>query len=715
MWPESATLSDFLARAARRVRLIAAAEGAAIGLALAFAIGAVAIIASGRDAAGAVFAVIAAIAGILAGSWWAVARAPAAAHLVERRAPQCRNIVLTAAELLASPRSVPAAIRARILDEAASMVRTLDLAVLFPARRAALALGATVLSWFAASGAVLLFPQPVPGASPFADPSSAAPAIAGIEATITPPAYTGRAPEQVNEPTRIEALAGSRIRVTVRARASVVTLETITGRDTLIRDGAVFTGEVVADADGYIAIEATAASGQGGRRLIGVTASPDRSPSVRITAPGRDLTLADGGRTIDVAVEATDDIGLGALALTFTHVSGSGEQHAFRDGVVPLVIARASAAAWRARGALRLDTLRLEPGDMVVYRAAARDRRPDAPAAESDAFIVEIAAPGDIPAEGFSSDDDDRYALSQQMVLVKTERLIARAASLPPDSLSSEAALIAAEQRSVRAEFVFMMGGELAEEIVAEASMDDLDEAAHAELDDEAIAGRLVNRGRIELLRAIRSMSRAHAALLEVDLARARAEERNAIDQLQQAFARTRYILRALTLRERLDLDRRLTGDLAGVGRATRPAVDAAASSRVVALRRSLAEVAALTGLAGARRERSAASGRLRSGGESQGRRAGDEVAGLAARAAIAVLRIDPSAESLQSIAGDLDAAAAELAAGNRVRAFALLDRAAVGLAEGVRAELGRAPTGLPHWEAARLHGALTDALRRRP
>ena len=61
--------------------------------------------------------------------------------------------------------------------------------------------------------------------------------------------------------------------------------------------------------------------------------------------------------------------------------------------------------------------------------------------------------------EGFAIDDRmDRYAISQQMVIVNTEKLH-RAASDDERGGSSRTSIagIASEQRQVRAEFVFMM------------------------------------------------------------------------------------------------------------------------------------------------------------------------------------------------------------------------------------------------------------------
>ena len=73
------------------------------------------------------------------------------------------------------------------------------------------------------------------------------------------------------------------------------------------------------------------------------------------------------------------------------------------------------------------------------------------------------------------------------MLIVKTERLHRRRASMPAAD-STEAALnLAVEQRMIRAEFVFMLGGEVE------------DEEVEAEQSTELQAGRLQNRGQRDL------------------------------------------------------------------------------------------------------------------------------------------------------------------------------------------------------------------------
>src|SRR4029450_11707801 len=199
--------------------------------------------------------------------------------------------------------------------------------------------------------------------------------------------------------------------------------------------------DVEADADGFLGIIPFATDGHAGvRRLIGLSGTPRPAPRVKGTTPGHDLLLTDARRAVDIAVDADDDLGLATLALRYTKVKGSGENFTFTDGEIPLDVTRTSAQAWTGKGRFRLDSLQLEAGDMVIYRGVAADHRPGAPPAGPDTFINEIAAPGALASEGFAIDDrQDKYALSQQMVIVKTERLIAKRTSLTPADFNDEA------------------------------------------------------------------------------------------------------------------------------------------------------------------------------------------------------------------------------------------------------------------------------------
>jgi len=283
--------------------------------------------------------------------------------------------------------------------------------------------------------------------------------------------------------------------------------------------------------------------------------TPDAAPRVRITAPGRDLRQAASVGTIPIEVSADDDLGLRDVRLRFTRVSGSGESFTFEDGEWPLVVRRAAGAPWTGAFTLDLAALALGPGDSVVYYAVAHDARPGSEgAAESERFLIEINRPGAQAAGDFSlPDPEEKFALSQRMVIQLTERLLERRPRMRAAEYREQAQALAVAQRRVRAEFIFMLGGEVE---------DEFEEAAHSH---EVEAGRLDNRGQSDLTEAVRQMSQAERRLTDADVREALAYEYRALAFLQAAFGKARYFMRTLPTPVQVDETRRLTGTLEGV------------------------------------------------------------------------------------------------------------------------------------------------------
>jgi hypothetical protein len=660
-------------------------------------------------------------AGALDGLWRARRARPRIAYDVERRAPACRNLLVTAAELMSvsgpsdenagsfdenaasSDGNAGAAIRPASTDRpdapaptlprrqrakpaivrlvesrAAELIGGLDTTTLFPLRRTAAALLVGLAIWGGLAAVARARPldaaAPAPVPAPASRVADAVPAIAAVEIVVTPPAYTGQPPSRLVDPTRLRVVAGSRLEVDVQATGSTVMLSTLEGSRELLRQGERgFRTELIAEADGFLALEPRAGERAGRRRLIGLVVVPDALPRVRLTEPGLDLFLPQPEVDIPIVATAQDDFGLETLRLTYTIVSGSGETFEFTEGELPARLTRDDDLSWSAAANLAPAALGLSLGDMLVYRAVARDRRPGAPEVESDAFVVEIVAPDAAIAGGFALESDEpREALSQRMVIIKTERLLAAKQSMSVEDYAYEALRIAAEQRMVRAEFVFMMGGEI---------QDEVEEAEH---EHEVASGRLELRGRQEMSRAVLLMSQAAAQLTQADLEAALPLEQAALEALQSALARSRYILRTMSERESIDLTRRLSGT-PGAARGARAAEEMVADPQLAGLRRLLADIAAV-----------AAQGEI-----------DDDASGRLAELAEAVLRLDPSSEVLQEAAGDL-AGAADGAADAPER-----------LARVVEALTARIEAGLPLAPAAgdadpSLAGALADELNAR-
>ena len=365
--------------------------------------------------------------------------------------------------------------------------------------------------------------------------------------------------------------------------------------------------------------------------------APDALPVVRLTAPGRDLIYSGGNPRIQFEARATDDFGMRTLALRYTKVSGSGEQFEFKEGTIPLTIARASPRDWRGTAARALADLDLQEGDMLVYRAVAADARPGDVSASSDAFFIEISKFGAAAGEAFTvPEEETRYALSQQMLIVKTERLLKAQTTMPSSSVAEAALNLAVEQRMIRAEFVFMLGGEVQ------------DEEVEAQESTELQEGRQQNRGQRDVRTATEAMSVAGKYLTGVELTPALAAERAAVAALQRAFSKDRYILRALATRSQLDMTRRLTGDLSQAADWRRRRVDAPPNRQAALLQDVLQ---ALASVSAANAASPSMAGATAHGATS---REHDDARRSVLVLAGQVLRIDPDSANLRQTAADL-------------------------------------------------------------
>lgn len=480
-----------------------------------------------------------------------------AAALIEAHGSQ-DNLIVTAVELAVRPRPGRAEIQDEILTQAKARLALVEPASVVPLRHP-IAVTAAIM---AGAFAVLSLPSDAlaPPQAVEATLQASTRGIDGFTVEIVPPAYSGRPSETVTSPVQVTMVAGSRVRLVVASDAEGVVAELV-GQPplTLARDRDGFVGEWLAERSNAVAIRPVGGAGRDAK-FLSVIVVPDAPPVVRVPAPGTDLAITGTKGRITVEVDGQDDLGLASLSVRFTKASGGGEALTFTEGELPLVMTRVTDRHWRGRAEWVLDGLALADGDVLVYRAIARDRNPNGSPVQSEAYLVEVGRLAGAVGAGFALPaEEKKYAISQQMVIYKTEQLIAAfkskgvASRGPGEGWLEQNQLLGIEQRMVRAEVVFLGGGEV---------QDEVEEAAHSH---EVAEGRLENVGRAEMLRVINFMSRAEAELNAGRAAEALVLEREALTALERAFDRRRYFLRTLPERSRIDPTRRLTGALKDV------------------------------------------------------------------------------------------------------------------------------------------------------
>jgi hypothetical protein len=298
-------------------------------------------------------------------------------------------------------------------------------------------------------------------------------ALETIVATVTTPAYSGLAPVTLEQPATITALAGSRLVIEGRRTAAQVSAGLDSQRVA-----------VVADADRWRSTltmppRAAALHFADGIRERWVVVDPraDSVPVVTLTHPARDSVLRTPIGRIPIVADMRDDFGLAECWFELIISSGGGEQFRFRT----LALGRMNGGNARSltlRTTLVLDSLRLEPGDVLHLRAMARDRNtasgPGIGSSDTRTLRVLRAGEGDsVAVEGAPPPAADSSLLSQRMLILLTEGLVRKRRSLAHERFVDESRRIAGDQVRLRrrvADVIFArLGGDASGEEQSEA------------------------------------------------------------------------------------------------------------------------------------------------------------------------------------------------------------------------------------------------------
>jgi hypothetical protein len=376
---------------------------------------------------------------------------------VEERTPSLRYSLVTVADGVQSPSVDAQALGVPWWSEAQ---RTLLKALLIPGLAALLAVALAMWAPLA---------QRITGAESAA--SSAAKAarvtdvLAVVRVAVTPPSYSGRPATTVDDPTSIETLVGSVITVSGNGDAKQLTATADSTPRSVAQRGSGWSVALAMPArPGIIRLHSVA----GRDRLIVLAPITDAAPAVTLLVPKHDTIVRRATGMFPLHAQLRDDIGLRDASFELVVSSGSGENFTFRT----TTIAR-TALGGRIETTLdarvSLDSLKLQPGDILQLRAVARDANningPGIGSSETRSLRVARADEYDsVSVDALPPPEEQGSVLSQRMLLNLTEALVKRQRSLARPMLVSESQRIAGDQRKLRkrvGDIVFQrMGGE---------------------------------------------------------------------------------------------------------------------------------------------------------------------------------------------------------------------------------------------------------------
>lgn len=375
----------------------------------------------------------------------------AVALWIEERTPALRYTLITALEPGAAGAALPALERAVAGERwGAPVVRSVLRAMAIPVL---LLLAAVAVRGVLPAGVVERIEAPRVGDSidrPGGAASGGASRLTPLVATVTPPTYSHRSAETLEEPSSITALASSGVRL--EGRGSATGLEAALGDAVLDVTGA---GERWSVIFAMPARPAAVRLRDGAdSRVIVLDPRADSAPVVSLLSPVHDTVAREARGTLPLVARASDDIGLVVLWLEYIVSSGEGESFTFRSGVAARRAARGARVA-SIESVLPLDSLTLRPGDVVHLRAVAVDGNtstgPDTGVSETRVLRVARAGEYDsVAVEGAPPPEVDSSALSERMLIQLTEELERKRPRLARAVVVSESRRIGADQARLR-------------------------------------------------------------------------------------------------------------------------------------------------------------------------------------------------------------------------------------------------------------------------
>ncbi len=413
--------------------------------------------------------------------------------------------------------------------------------------------------------------------------------LSPLVATVTPPAYTDRRPDVVEEPVMLTGIAGSRIQL--EGNGNPDRLRAVLGDSSVSAESHDDRWRVsIRMPESPVALRLSDGPNQ---RLVTIEPYPDSAPVVTLHRPARDTVLRTASGSIPLSAALSDDIGLADGRFEYIITSGEMEAFTFRAGVIGH---RAMNGARRdsMTGVLALGSLNLKPGDIIHVRAVASDGNtvsgPGRGASETR--TIRIARQGEydtVDVETLPSMLGDTAALSERMLIMLAETLEHRRPHLAHDSVTRESRSIGVDQARLRrrvADVVFMR---ISGESSAEESEGDTSKAmtpeqvlAAAESAATRAAGNPLDFSEDEspvvavnrpLLEAYNAMWDAGRALEIGEPGQALPHMRAALAAIQRARLAERIYLRGRPATQVVDLrDARLKGDRAGAGASSRAA-----------------------------------------------------------------------------------------------------------------------------------------------
>lgn len=320
-------------------------------------------------------------------------------------------------------------------------------------------------------------------------PPVAAPHLEGTSIRVRPPEYTGLPVQNLTDP-NIRAVVGSSVTWTLdfEGAPARVWMDWMGEVHPLTGQEGTFSLHLGVERSGFYSFGFEDAQGKEyGSAMYFLEATADAPPTIELK--GLDTYTQFGARekkTLLLLPGFRDDFGLMDAYIVATVSKGSGESVKFREEILRFEdrFPKGSKIG-SARRVLDLDQLGMDPGDELYFHIVALDNRwPDPQSARSETFFAQIRdSLGDPLAVegGMGVDLMPQYFRSQRQLIIDTERLIADKPGIPRQDFNARSNELGFDQKSLRLKYGQFMGDETEVQAPPGGSVDGIAEEVHDE------------------------------------------------------------------------------------------------------------------------------------------------------------------------------------------------------------------------------------------
>lgn len=307
------------------------------------------------------------------------------------------------------------------------------------------------------------------------------PAIRDVHVMITPPSYTKKAnADQVSW--NIVAEQGANVEWTVKTNLPVKEVQlffddsAIFNLSSTVNDKLTWKGSKTIKKSGFYQVKLNGQLSD----LYKIEMIKDQPPVIVVKSP-KPSTVIDYGEPARIEVNAsiTDDYGIRQRYLMATVASGSGEAVKFKEQKIGLQ-SLSDAKSNEMRLPVSLPSLGMQPGDELYFYIAATDNNDQE--SRSDIYIVTLADTAQLMSLDITinaSDVKPEFFRSERQIIIETEQLLREKDTISETAFKNRSNDLGIDQKLLRLRYGKFLGEE-SEGNIGDAH-DDHDEHGHAE------------------------------------------------------------------------------------------------------------------------------------------------------------------------------------------------------------------------------------------